>query len=271
MSTEILPPTILDEGAPVVVDDAPADAAELERALGLRFTDRALLGMALTHRSYLNEAAAPHAANNERLEFLGDAVLDFVVAEHLYRTLPDAQEGPLTTLRSHLVCRSALAGYADRLALGRYLYLGRGEAAGGGRARRSVLSDAFEAVVGALYLDQGLAAARDMALSFVGPELASVLAEQRQADAKTRLQELAQGRMGTTPRYETVAEEGPGHERNFVVQVRLGSETWGTGSGSSKAMAARRAAVEALARIERLDEASAEEHLAGASEAVQDA
>lgn len=249
MSTELLP-------APALAT-LPEDAAGLEQALGVHFADPSLLVMALTHRSFLNEAVAPDLAHNERLEFLGDAVLDFVVGEHLYRTLPEAQEGLLTTLRSHLVCRSALVGYAERLDLGRYLFLGRGEAAGGGRARRSVLSDAFEAVVGALYLDQGLVVAREMALAFVGPELTAVLAEQRQADAKTRLQELAQGRLGMTPRYETVAEEGPGHDRSFVVQVRVGDEVWGSGSGRSKSLAARRAAVEALARLERRDDKEA--------------
>jgi ribonuclease III len=228
----------------------PTDLEPLAIALGHRFRDGRLLLTAVTHRSFLNEMGAADATDNERLEFLGDAFVDLAAAEHLYRRLPEAQEGVLTALRAALVCKATLARFARQLGLGHYLRLGRGEAAGGGRDRPTILGDTFEAVVGALYLDGGAEAARDLVLRFLEPEAESVLAEQTFQDAKSAFQEQIQQRWHVTPYYATVAEEGPQHERVFVVEVRVGQEVWGVGTGRSKAEAARWAARVALERIE---------------------
>jgi ribonuclease-3 len=229
----------------------PASLAALEAALGVPFRDPGLLLTALTHRSYLNEVGAPETTDNERLEFLGDAVVDFVTAELLYRRLPAAREGQLTALRSALVCEEALAEFARRLDLGRYLRLGRGEDASGGRERSAILCNAFEALVGAVYLDQGFVVAEDFVLRQIGSEADAVLSQHTVIDTKSRFQEHAQRVWQTTPQYRTVAESGPDHAKQFIVQVLVGEEVWGVGEGASKSTAARRAAQAALDRVAR--------------------
>jgi len=226
-----------------------APLEDLERALGMDFRQGALLRLATTHRSVVNEVADADVGDNERLEFLGDAVLGFVVGEYLYRALPDSAEGELTALRSALVRESALAGFARRIDLGKYLWLGRGEDLGG-RDREGLLGDAFEAFLGALYLDQGLDAARDFALRFIPDELEAVRAARGERHAKSRLQELTQARWQATPTYETVAESGPDHAKRFVVRVMLGERALGSGEGASKAEAASRAAQAAIDALE---------------------
>ncbi len=223
---------------------------DLEAEIGVRFSDRSLLEVALTHRSHVNESAGV-GEDNERLEFLGDALLDFVAGVFLYRELPEAREGELTALRAALVCEPALARYARQLALGDYVRLGRGEEASGGRSRAALLCDVFEAVVGALYLDQGLETAVDFAMRFLTPELELVLREHRVKDAKSHFQELIQHRLQITPHYVTIGETGPDHAKTFEVEVYVGDEPWGTGTGPSKSSAARKAALAALARLER--------------------
>lgn len=225
------------------------DLAALEAAIGIAFRDRRLLRTALTHRSYLNEVARAETADNERLEFLGDALVDFVAADHLYRRLPGAREGTLTTLRAALVRESALAGFARAIGLGGFMRLGRGEEASGGRARAPLLCDAFEALVGAIYLDHGLATVERFVVHFIEPELDAVLARQGDRDAKSRFQELAQRAWQTTPRYVTVGESGPDHAKSFVVQVHVGHTVWGEGTGLSKSEAAQAAAAAALERL----------------------
>lgn len=205
----------------------PPDLAALETAIGIAFRDRRLLRTALTHRSYLNEVAQADTADNERLEFLGDALVDFVAADHLYRHLPEAREGTLTTLRAALVRESALAGFARAIGLGGYLRLGRGEEASGGRTRPTLLCDAFEALVGAIYLDHGLAMVERFVVHFIEPELEAVLARAGDRDAKSLFQELAQRAWQTTPRYVTVSASGPDHAKSFVVQVLVGDTVWG--------------------------------------------
>lgn len=222
---------------------------QLEAAVGVSFRDRWLLMTALTHRSYLNEAAVPDTPDYERLEFLGDAFLDFVAGEFLYHHLAEAREGTLTAVRSSLVRQETLARFAATLELGRYLRLGRGEAAGAGRERPAVLCDAFEALVGALYVDQGLQAGREFVLRFLEPEAEAILRAERLQDAKSHFQELAQGRWQVTPHYETLAESGPDHERRFLVQVCVGTVAWGIGEGRSKSEAEQRAALAAVERI----------------------
>jgi len=228
---------------------ALAALAPLEAALDVTFADPRLLLAAVTHRSYLNETVAPDSEDNERLEFLGDALIDVVAGDFLYRLLPAAREGDLTALRASLVCEPVLARFARELGLGVFLRLGRGEAASGGRDRPSVLCDAFEAVVGAMYLDRGFRDVQRFLLGFFEPELEAVRAADGMKDAKSRFQELAQSLWQRTPHYETASESGPDHEKRFVVEVKVGDEVWGAGEGPSKAIAARRAAGAALERL----------------------
>jgi ribonuclease-3 len=182
------------------------------------------------------------------LEYLGDAVLDFILAEYLFQQLPHAAEGELTALRAALVRRETLAQFAQEMGLGRSMFMGHGEVETGGRERLAALCAAFEALVGALYLDQGLAKVGAMVLPLVERELAAARAEVADKDPKSRLQELAQGALGLTPRYRTVRAEGPDHARLFTVEVMIGEAVSGVGVGPSKQLAAQRAAAAALAQ-----------------------
>ncbi len=223
---------------------------ELEGILGVEFADKSLLQRALTHRSYLNEHPESAFEDNERLEFLGDAVLDFVTGEYLYHRFPEMAEGPLTSLRSALVRRETLARFARQIGLGGHLLLGHGEAASGGRNRAATLCATFEAVVGALYLDQGSDAVRSFVEPIIGPEVARTMREQLDKDDKSRLQELAQGQLHCTPHYSTVREVGPDHAKVFTVQVAICGTVYGQGTGRSKQQAAQAAAQQALERLE---------------------
>ncbi len=224
--------------------------AELEQALGLVFCDKSLLQRALTHRSYLNEHPDFSFEDNERLEFLGDAVLDFVTGEYLYHRFPELREGALTSLRSALVRRETLARFAQQLDLGSQLLMGYGEAETGGRERPAILCAAFEALVGAIYLDQGLETVQRFIEPIIGPEVVHILQEHLDKDAKSLLQELAQARMQRTPRYVTIAENGPDHAKEFTVQVTIGGVAYGQGTGRSKQQAAQAAAQAALERLQ---------------------
>jgi ribonuclease III len=230
--------------------DKEADASDplvaLEATLGHHFADRQLLVDALTHRSYLNEAGRRGVRSNERLEFLGDAVLALVSAELVYRERPDEPEGRLTQLRVALVRTTTLADFARALGLGAYLRLGRSEAVLGGSDRESVIAAAFEAVLGAIYLDGGLAAAQRFLDAQLQAALARATAQQNIKDAKSRLQELAQGRLGVTPRYRLVSAEGPSHDRRFVAEVLIGVFVAAQGTGRSKQQAEQEAAAHAL-------------------------
>lgn len=225
---------------------ATADLGSLERALGHRFNDRQLLLDALTHRSYAYEFAGPGVVSNERLEFLGDAVLGMITSDLLYRAHPEAAEGELTDLRAALVRASTLGDFARRLDVGRHLRLGRGEDATGGRSRELLLARALEALVGAVYMDGGLEAARHMIKPLLTEETARVAKRGTVKDAKSLLQEVAQARLGITPHYRLVREEGPSHDRTFVVEVVLGTLVAGRGEGRSKRQAEQAAAAEAL-------------------------
>ncbi len=225
------------------------DIDELQDRLGFRFNNKTLLIQALTHRSYLNENPDATHSDNERLEFLGDALLDFITAEYLYDRFPSMREGDLTNLRAALVKSSTLANFARQINLGEYLLLGRGEAAGGGRNRRTLLCAAFEALAGAILLDQGLTVAQDFLLRFIEPALENITANQLDKDAKSELQELSQGKWQLTPSYRTVSEEGPDHAKEFTVEVLIGGEVFGRGIGRNKQTAAQRAARQALEKI----------------------
>ena len=229
--------------------------SEREKILGLSFEDKTLLLRALTHRSYLNENPDFILEDNERLEFLGDAVLDFLTAEYLYHRFPEMQEGNLTSLRAALVRTESLANLAHKINLGRCLYLGHGEEAGGGRRRQAVLCGAFEALVGALYLDQGLAAVEDLVKPLFDPAIERILADDLDKDPKSMLQELSQAELEITPRYRTAGESGPDHAKEFVVEAMIGERVYGRGTGRSKQAAARAAAQDALVQLRReLDE-----------------
>jgi ribonuclease-3 len=228
-----------------------ASSRNLEQDLGIEFSDRSLLERALTHRSFLNENPHWPLEDNERLEFLGDAVLDFVVAEYLYRHFPEETEGELTSLRAALVRTEMLADFARQIDLGIYLRLGRGEAESGGRERPALLCSAFEALVGALYLDQGIGTVIDLVVRLVTPAISDILAQEANKDAKSRLQEWSQGYWHLTPTYCTVAERGPDHAKEFTVEVSIGDKVYGQGTGPSKQIAEQAAAEAALATLER--------------------
>jgi ribonuclease-3 len=222
--------------------------SELAKRLDLVFSNQALLTRALTHRSYLNEHPET-LEDNERLEFLGDAVLDFLSGAWLYNHFPEMSEGELTRMRSALVRTEQLAEFARNLSLGEALRLGRGEIVGKGRERDLLLCATFEALVGALYLDQGIEAA----LKFIQPLLTNatepLLLKSDSLDPKSRLQEWSQAKHSGIPEYITVQTSGPDHDRLYVVEVRIKDEVYGQGSGPSKATAARAAAQKALEYI----------------------
>ena len=222
---------------------------ELERKLNYAFRDPALLSEALSHSSYANEHRSAHINSNERLEFLGDSVLGFVTAEFLFVQHPDLPEGDLTRIRAALVCEQSLFEVAQKLDLGRYLKLGRGEEAGGGRKRTSILADATEAVFAAVYLDGGIGAASALIHRVLLDAEREEVVEERRRDYKTALQELVQRTPGRTITYQLVEETGPDHCRVFVMEVSVDGQAAGRGEGRSKKeaeQAAARAALEAM-------------------------
>lgn len=219
---------------------------ELQTALSYTFRRPELLIEALTHRSFAYERPAPGVTHNERLEFLGDAVLQLVSSALVYRLFPAYDEGQLTELRSSLVRASALAGLARGLSLGGYLRLGKGEESTGGRDRELLLASAFEALLGALFLDGGLTKVRRFLEPRLEAEARQALSQKRIKDSKSLLQEAAQAQMGVTPRYRVVSEDGPSHDRTFVVEALLGDRVVSRGEGRSKRQAEQEAARSAL-------------------------
>jgi ribonuclease-3 len=216
----------------------------LEEALDIHFQDPALLSLALTHRSYIYETQGEGRASNERLEFLGDSILAFIGTDFLYNTFPDLSEGELTDVRATLVRTDTLATFARDLSLGSYLIMGKGEKHSGGGKR--VLASAFEAVLGAIYLDQGIEIARQFLLPRIEPMAINIVTKRLFKDNKSLFQELAQARDGITPVYRLVNQEGPSHDREFTVEVMLGDEVVGQGQGRNKQTAEQEAAHAAL-------------------------
>ncbi len=216
--------------------------------LGLQFHDLRLLIRAFTHRSYINEHRDA-LEDNERLEFLGDAILDFVVGEWLYHHFPEMDEGALTRLRSALVCREQLAAFARQIGLDRAMLLGHGEDANGGRERDTLLSATFEALIGALYLDSGLQAVQQFFFPLLEPAVRYIRQQRLDEDPKSVLQERVQAMGYASPTYNTVRAEGPDHNRRFEVEVLVGNVPWGRGTGPSKREATKNAAREALQRL----------------------
>ncbi|MCB9419278.1 MAG: ribonuclease III [Ardenticatenaceae bacterium] len=225
---------------------------ELEAELGLEFRDKSLLSRALTHRSYLNENPGTALEDNERLEFLGDAVLDFLVGAYLYHRFPEMKEGELTSLRAALVRTETLAEFSRKLEVGHYLLLGLGEAESGGRERTPLLCAAFEALTGAIYLDQGLAVVKNLIEPLIGPALVAIMDDSLHIDAKSEFQVWAQAHFNITPHYVVVGSSGPDHAKMFTVQALVGDKVWGEGNGRSKQSAAQSAAGDALKRVEAL-------------------
>jgi ribonuclease-3 len=225
--------------------DRDAQLAELERRLDVHFRDRTLLHTALVHGSVGTEARSRHGDNYERLEFLGDAVLNLVVADHLYRLFPTRLEGDLARLRASVVSEGPLARIARAMDLGRYMLLGRGEEKGGGRSRASLLADALEAVVGAVYVDAGYGVAHYCVTRWFAEDL-SRLEEPGGSDYKSLLQELVQQRERRLPRYRITGQEGPEHNRAFVAVVEVSGRIIGEGRGKSKKEAEQAAAQQAL-------------------------
>ena len=220
---------------------------KLEQGLGYTFRNKALLENALTHSSYANENRERHLPDNERLEFLGDSILGFVVAEYLYRNFPDKPEGELTRIRADLVCERNLAEAAATVELGSYLLLGHGEEQGGGRKRDSIVSDAMESVIAASFMDGGFAAAKEIIDRLILSNIPK--GRPRNFDYKTAFQELVQRKKDQQIHYELTGESGPDHDKHFEVEVLLNGKAVGHGVGSSKKraeQAAAEAAIEAL-------------------------
>ncbi len=214
---------------------------QLEKNIGYEFKNKELLKLALSHSSYANERAGQE--NNERLEFLGDSVLGFITAEYLFSTLKDRPEGELTKLRANAVCEKSLAVFANEIKLGDYILLGKGEIMTGGKERPSILSDAFESVIAAIYLDGGIEEAKKFVLRFVST---STTDTRSATDYKTLLQEVIQKNPDEHLTYQLVAESGPDHNKEFTVEVYLNSNCIGSGVGHSKKKAEQAAAKEAL-------------------------
>ncbi len=216
---------------------------ELQERIGYTFRQEGLLRQALMHSSFANERHMKKLSDNERLEFLGDAVLELVSSEFLYQNYPKLPEGDLTKLRASIVCEPTLALCTRELDLGAYLYLGRGEDQTGGRKRKSILSDALEAVIGAIYLDGGFAPARDFVRRFI---LTDIEHKKLFYDSKTILQEVVQGNYTEQLHYVLLAEEGPDHDKQFRMQARIGERVVGEGLGHTKKAAEQEAAYQAL-------------------------
>lgn len=226
------------------------DLAHLQENAGIRFANQALLQRSLTHPSYRNEHPAKGLQDNERLEFLGDAILDFVSGEWLYHHFPEGSEGYLTRLRAALVRTETLAQFSVQFSLDKALLLGRGEEDSGGRQRMGNVCAVFEAFVGALYLDQGLQAVCDLVYPLFETALQNILTHDLHKDPKSLLQEWSQASLGVTPSYRTISSRGPDHAKFFTVAVYIGEQCYAEGVGPNKQAAAQAAAQHALETLQ---------------------
>jgi ribonuclease-3 len=235
------------------MSSAVESLAEFQQILGYRFRDEELLSRALTHRSFTNERRETSSPNNERLEFLGDTVLGFLIGELIYRSFPNLQEGALSKIKAHLVSAATLSEKGRALGIGRYLRMGTGEARSGGAEKLSLLADGFEAVVAAVYLDGGLpAAGAFISRIFIADVSGIDIGDLSFHDYKTALQESAQALGLPLPDYRIVDEYGPDHEKTFVVEVFWNGQAFALARGASKREAQRKAAKEALRKLGRL-------------------
>ena len=224
----------------------PLNTSSLEEKIGYRFINGTYLDLALTHSSYSNEAKDRGEGCNERLEFLGDSVLSFITSRYLYESFPSLPEGEMSRVRASAVCEKTLCKFALGISLGDYLFLGHGEEVQNGRKRPSILADAFEALLAAIYLDGGIEPVRKFLLPIVSEEINAIVSSGADADYKTVLQQFIQQERGSLLEYVTVGESGPAHDKTFEVQVRLNGNVIGSGVGSSKRKAEQQAAKEAL-------------------------
>ena len=236
--------------------DHPATLSAFQKRVSISFKNQALLETAFTHRSYLNETRSPKGKNgerehNERLEFLGDAVLELIVTDLLFKQYPSASEGDLTSYRAALVNAVMLGGIAETLGMNDCLLLSRGEAKDTGRARATILANTFEAVVGALYLDRGIEEVFRFVSAHVMPHMTEVLQEGTWRDSKSLFQEFAQAKYGITPTYDVLRADGPDHDRHFVVGLSVGETDIAEGEGKSKQEAEQDAARKALDESEK--------------------
>lgn len=225
------------------------DAEKLEALLGVSFHNRALLRQAFTHSSYVNEHQYEKLHDNERLEFLGDAVLELAVSDYLYKTYQSMKEGEMTKLRANIVCEESLYRFADILQLGSHILLGKGEERTGGRQRHALLADVFEAFLGALYLDQGMRVCQEFLDKHIFPHLASD-AFSYVMDYKTKLQEIVQREKGNRLHYAIIEETGPSHQKEFHAEVVINDTIRAVGTGYSKKEAEQHAAKTMIAQLE---------------------
>lgn len=223
---------------------------DLEKKVGFRFKNKDIIALAFIHRSYLNESPVK-LQSNERLEFLGDSILSFLVSKYLYKTYAELPEGELTSLRSSIVKTKTLSEIAEKLDLGSLLKLSKGEDEGGGRSNTSILADTFEAFLGAVYLDQGLEHGEKVVSKFLLPKLAGIIEQKAYKDAKSSFQEIIQEKFRESPVYKVVSEIGPDHAKTFTVGVYVGAALKGVGKGKSKQDAEQKAAGAALAALSK--------------------
>jgi ribonuclease-3 len=226
------------------------DLVAFQKIIGVSFKDTALLEQALVHSSYINENPGHVAGHNERLEFLGDAVLDWLVSEQIYREFPDFSEGDMTRLRASLVRRETLANVARSIGLGDYLYMGKGEEASGGRSKTANLAGAMEALIAAVYRDRGVSVTRKFVLKLLEGEWQKAVSSGFEDDYKSMLQMVTQSKFQVIPVYRIVSQTGPDHDKLFTVEVSANNTILGSGTGKSKKIAETRAARSALQRLD---------------------
>jgi len=229
-----------------IVNSKDMNFSKFEERVGVVFKEKKLLKQAFTHRSYINENRDSKLEHNERLEFLGDAVLELVITDYLYKRLKDSSEGELTSLRSALVNADTCSRVAQNLGANEFLLLSKGESKDTGRARQYILANTLEAIIGAMYLDQGYEIAQNFILAHIAPLVEDILKDGAWIDAKSLFQEKAQEYKGLTPVYKTMRESGPDHDKHFIVGVYIGKELYGEGEGKSKQDAEQEAARVAL-------------------------
>ncbi|NLZ24792.1 ribonuclease III [Candidatus Dojkabacteria bacterium] len=223
---------------------------ELQEIIGISFNNPLLLKTALTHCSYINEHKSTNE-HNERLEFLGDAVLELIVSDYLFREYPKRPEGELTSFRAALVRTESLAHTAKELNIGKYLLLSKGEERTGGREKEYLLANAYEAIIGAIYLDQGYSESKHFVLNSLTGKLSNIIKKRLDIDSKTKIQEISQEKYKITPVYEVISEVGPDHEKTFTVVVKIDEKIIGEGIGPSKQKAEEMAAAEGLQYLEK--------------------
>jgi len=229
------------------------DYSKLEKKISYTFRESTFINEALTHSSYANEKNDKTVKHNERLEFLGDSVLSLIISDYLFMKYPDFPEGELTKVRSKIVCEATLAECARSITLGEYMYFGKGEEMTGGRDRASILADAFEALIAAIYMDGGISHARSFILQSMNKKIVDAIMGKIFVDYKTRLQEIVQARKIKKIKYNVIDEQGPDHSKMFFTEVNVNDKVIGQGQGRSKKEAEQNAAKMALGRLNELD------------------